>query len=141
MIDAPNNIYLHERDINELAQAKGANVAGLRIILQNYGLEMNDIDTFYLAGGFGRHIDLEAARRIGLIPDLPDERIVKIGNAAVEGASIALLNVEQRRRLEEMVKHITHVELETDPGFFDHFVFGCQFIPVTSDDPMRGVSC
>jgi uncharacterized 2Fe-2S/4Fe-4S cluster protein (DUF4445 family) len=139
MIDTANNIYLHERDINELAQAKGANVAGLRIILQTFGLEMDEIDTFYLAGGFGRHLSLTAAKRIGLIPDLPDKNIEKIGNASVEGASIALLNITQRATLESMVKNIEHVELETDPGFFDHFVFGCQFIPVSTDDPTGGM--
>jgi len=141
MLDEKKNIYLHEKDINELAQAKGANVAGLRIILKNFGIEMDDIDTFYLAGGFGRHLSLEASKQIGLIPDLPDERIEKIGNASVEGASIALLNSDQRQTLETMVKTIDHVELETDPAFFDHFVFGCQFIRVSSGDPAGDMTC
>ena len=123
-------ISFRESDINELAQAKGANVAGLLTVAKAYGTTLAQLDRFYLAGGFGRHLDLTAARRIGLIPDLPDEKIVQIGNAAIAGACVALLSVTRRRELEALVKTIRHVELETDPGFFDHFVQGCQFNPL-----------
>jgi uncharacterized 2Fe-2S/4Fe-4S cluster protein (DUF4445 family) len=85
---------------------------------------------FYLAGGFGRHIDIEAAIRIGLIPPIPKERIVQVGNAAIEGASLALLSEEKRCELEQMVRRVEHCRLETHPRFFDFFVDGCQFHPV-----------
>jgi uncharacterized 2Fe-2S/4Fe-4S cluster protein (DUF4445 family) len=124
------DISFLESDINELAQAKGANVAGLLTVAKAYGITLDQLDRFYLAGGFGRHLDLVAARRIGLIPNLPDDKIVQVGNAAIEGACLALLSVSRRRALEELVKTIRHVELETDPDFFDHFVEGCQFDPV-----------
>ncbi len=133
-VDDQHNIVFHEADMNELAQAKGANVAGLQIVAKNYGKALADLDVFYLAGGFGRHLDVAAARRIGLIPDLPPEKIVQVGNAAIEGASIALLSVSRRRELEELVKSIRHVELETDPDFFDHFVAGCQFRPLVTTE-------
>jgi uncharacterized 2Fe-2S/4Fe-4S cluster protein (DUF4445 family) len=129
-VDAAHGIVFRESDVNELAQAKGANVAGLLVVAKRAGRSLGQLDRFYLAGGFGRHLDLAAARRIGLIPDLPDGRIVSVGNAAIEGATIALLSVSRRRELEELVKSIAHVELETDPGFFDHFVEGCQFRPI-----------
>src|ERR1043165_5501755 len=63
-------IYLSESDVNELAQAKGANVAGLRVVFNEYGIGFEDLDLFYLAGGFGRHLDIESSKRIGLIPEL-----------------------------------------------------------------------
>lgn len=129
-IDEAAGIVLHESDVNELAQAKGANVAGLLTVAKVYGVRLEQLGRFYLAGGFGRHIDVNAARRIGLVPDLPDDRIVQVGNAAIEGASVALLSVVLRRELEEVVRTVEHVELETDPEFFDHFVRGCQFNPV-----------
>jgi len=132
IVDRDANVYFTENDISELAQAKGANVAGLHIVRTSYGVDYSDIDVFYLAGGFARHLGVEAARRIGLIPNLPTEKIVQIGNAAIEGATIALLSNQRRMELEEVVKSVTHVELETDPNFFDHFVNGCQFIPVES---------
>jgi uncharacterized 2Fe-2S/4Fe-4S cluster protein (DUF4445 family) len=132
MIAPQDNVYLAESDINELAQAKGANVAGLQILLASYGITFDDLDVFYIAGGFGRHINVEAARRIGLIPDLPSEKIVKVGNAAIEGVSMALLSRTRREQLEKAALNTKHVELETDPNFFDYFVAGCQFQPFDS---------
>ena len=70
---------------------------------------------------------------MGLIPDLPDQRINQIGNAAIEGVTIALRSVSRRQELENLVQQIEHVELETDEKFFDYFVEGCQFIPVQSN--------
>ncbi len=121
-----------ESDINELAQAKGANVAGLQILFHNFGIKFSDVDVFYLAGGFGRHLNVASAKRIGLIPNIPDEKIVQVGNASIEGACTALLSQAKRAELENMVKGVTHCRLETHPQFFDFFVEGCQFNPVES---------
>ena len=129
ILDQHHHIFIHEQDVSELAQAKGANVSGLRIVLKEFGIDLANLDRFYLAGGFARHLNLDAARRIGLIPNLPDDKLAQIGNASIEGATRALTSVRCRRDLEEFVKKIQHVELETDPQFFDHFVEGCQFIP------------
>jgi len=66
----------------------------------------------------------------GLLATLPNERFRKIGNAAIEGATIALYSMSRRRDLEKLVKTIPHVELETDLGFFDYFVDGCQYMRI-----------
>ncbi|MEX2093390.1 MAG: ASKHA domain-containing protein [Pirellulales bacterium] len=126
-LDYQHGIYLSESDVNELAQAKGANMAGLQTVFSNYGLPFDEVDVFYLAGGFGRHVNVDAARRIGLIPALADSKIVKVGNAAIEGACIALLSNTKRQELEQLVKRVEHCRLETHPHFFDFFVDGCQF--------------
>jgi uncharacterized 2Fe-2S/4Fe-4S cluster protein (DUF4445 family) len=131
-IDLAPGVYFTENDVSELAQAKGAHVAGLHIVCDAYGIGFDNIDVFYLAGGFGRHLKPDAARRIGLIPNLPDSKIVQIGNAAIEGASIALLACSRREELEALVRRVEHVRLETHPRFFDHFVDGCQFRPTHS---------
>jgi len=131
-IDAAHDVFLLESDVNELAQAKGANVAGLHIVCAEYGIAFDEIEVFYLAGGFGRHLDVDASRRIGLIPNLPDTRIVRIGNAAIEGATEALLSMPKRRELEALVTRVEHCRLETHPRFFDVFVDGCQFRPLDS---------
>ncbi len=123
-------VYITEKDVNELAQAKGANVAGLHTVFKNYGINFNDVDLFYLAGGFGRHINIESAKRIGLIPNIDESKILQVGNASIEGASIALLSKTKRKELEELVNKVNHCRLETDPDFFNHFVEGCQFNPV-----------
>jgi uncharacterized 2Fe-2S/4Fe-4S cluster protein (DUF4445 family) len=125
-------VFFTEGDINELAQAKGANVAGLRVIFNDYGIGFEDLDVFYLAGGFGRHLNVQSSKRIGLIPNITDSKISQVGNASIEGACIALLSGSKRRELENLVRKVTHCRLETHPGFFDFFVEGCQFKPVES---------
>jgi uncharacterized 2Fe-2S/4Fe-4S cluster protein (DUF4445 family) len=137
-VDAANDIFFLEGDVNELAQAKGANVAGLQVVCSAYGIGFDEIDVFYLAGGFGRNLNVAASRRIGLIPNLPDSRIVQVGNAAIEGASIALLSRSRRRELEELVTRVEHCRLETHPSFFDYFVEGCQFKAVETANRVAG---
>jgi uncharacterized 2Fe-2S/4Fe-4S cluster protein (DUF4445 family) len=138
VLDERRGVYFLESDVNELAQAKGANVAGLYTVFSNYGVAFEDIDVFYLAGGFGRRLRIDAAKRIGLIPDLPESKIVQIGNAAIEGASLALLSTAKRAELEALVKRVEHCRLETHPRFFDFFVEGCQFKPVQSAQAVVG---
>ncbi len=124
------DVFLLESDVNELAQAKGANVAGLQIVFSSYGIDFEDLEVFYLAGGFGRHLNVEASKRIGLVPNLDSASIVQAGNTAIEGATIALLSKSKRRELEDLVKRVEHCRLETHPNFFDFFVEGCQFKPL-----------
>jgi uncharacterized 2Fe-2S/4Fe-4S cluster protein (DUF4445 family) len=132
VLDAKSDqqIYFTESDVNELAQAKGANVAGLHVIFDKYGVRFEDLDVFYLAGGFGRHLNVSSAKRIGLIPNIDDAKILQVGNAAIEGACLALLSRTKRVELESMVRRVTHCRLETHPDFFNYFVEGCQFNPV-----------
>jgi uncharacterized 2Fe-2S/4Fe-4S cluster protein (DUF4445 family) len=124
-----HELSLSESDVNELAQAKGANAAGVRVLAETLGVPLQHIERLYLAGGFARHIDIDAARRIGLVPDLPAERIVKVGNAALLGASMTLLSGSRRSELEALVRRVEHVRLETHPHFFEFFVEGCQLQP------------
>jgi uncharacterized 2Fe-2S/4Fe-4S cluster protein (DUF4445 family) len=130
-------ISVSESDINELAQAKGANVAGLYIVFERYGARFEDLDVFYLAGGFGRNLSVPSAKRIGLIPNLDDSKILQVGNAAIEGACIALLSRKKRMELEDLVKRVNHCRLETHPAFFHYFVEGCLFNPVESANAME----
>jgi uncharacterized 2Fe-2S/4Fe-4S cluster protein (DUF4445 family) len=132
-------IFLLESDVNELAQAKGANVAGLQAVFSNYGIEFDEIEVFYLAGGFGRHLNVEASKRIGLVPSLATEKIVQAGNTAIEGATIALLSKAKRRELEELVRRVEHCRLETHPNFFEFFVEGCQFKAVEPVKPVEQI--
>lgn len=125
-----------EADVNALAQAKGANIAGISIALSDYGVRASEVEVFYLAGGFGRHLSVESAQRIGLIPTLPAERVRQVGNAALEGACLALLSRSKREELEQLVRRATHCRLEAHPRFFDHFVEGCQFGAVEAGEAL-----
>lgn len=130
--NSEQEIFVNESDINELAQAKGANAAGLHVVFNKYGIRYDDLDIFYLAGGFGRHLNVNSSKRIGLIPNIDDSKILQVGNASIVGACIALLSRTKRKELESLVKRVTHCRLEADPNFFDYFVDGCQFNPVES---------
>jgi len=136
-IDSRGRVFFLENDASELAQAKGANAAGLQVVFANYGIDFDRVEIFYLAGGFGRHLDVTAAGRIGLIPPIPAGRFVHAGNAAIEGASLALLSQSRRRELEDLVRRVEHCRLETHPQFFDFFVDGCLFKPL---DPVKQVA-
>jgi uncharacterized 2Fe-2S/4Fe-4S cluster protein (DUF4445 family) len=133
-------IYFTESDVNELAQAKGANVAGLQVIFHDYGIRFEDVDVFYLAGGFGRYLNIESSKRIGLIPNIDDSKVLQVGNASIEGACIALLSRTKRAELEQLVKNVTHCRLEAHPNFFNYFVDGCQFHPVETSPEQENLT-
>ncbi len=125
-----NNLTLSRRDISALAQAKAANFCGQQIVIQHMGNDIDDYSRLYLAGGFANYIDPKNASAIGFIPYLQPEKIVKVGNSALLGATMMLLSGSSRTQLEKAVADIKHIELETSPDFFDYFVEGCQFKPM-----------
>ncbi len=125
--EAENGMTLSRLDISNLAQAKAANFCGQRIVMHRYGIRPEQVDKLYLAGGFANYINIESAIEIGFIPDLPLEKIIKVGNASLQGATIMLLSQSLRSWMEKTSRQIEHVELETTPDFFDLFVEGCMF--------------
>ncbi|MCY3774938.1 MAG: ASKHA domain-containing protein, partial [Candidatus Aminicenantes bacterium] len=120
-------IFLSRADISALAQAKAANYSGQWIVLRKYGISPVQLKRLYLAGGFANYVNVDNAMSIGFIPPLPQGRVAKVGNSALEGATLILTSRTLRRRLEEMVRRIEHIELETTEDFFDIFVEGCLF--------------
>lgn len=125
-----NNLTLSRADISALAQAKAANYCGQAIVLREYGLPIDEFEKLYLAGGFANYVDASNAIDIGFIANMPLDRVEKIGNAALEGATIMLLSTPKREEIEKLTATIEHVELETAPDFFDFFVEGCLFKPM-----------
>ena len=99
-------------------------------MLREFGAPAESVSRLYLAGGFANYIDVANAAAIGFIANLPPERIAKVGNAALEGATIMLLSGPKRREIERLALTVEHVELETTPDFFDIFVEGCMFKPM-----------
>ena len=122
-----NRLTLSRADISALAQAKAANYCGQNIVLETTETTPTDYTRLYLAGGFANYINIQNAINIGFIPDIPPHRITKVGNASLQGATIMLTNATKRATIEDLATRITHIELETNPNFFDHFVEGCQF--------------
>ena len=123
-------ITFSREDASNLAQAKAANYCGQYILMRYFGLTPNDIHRLYLAGGFANYVDVSNAIEIGFLAPVPEDRIVKIGNASVQGAREVMLDRDKRQSIELLVQGIEHVELETAPDFFDFFVEGCHFKPM-----------
>ena len=128
-----HGITFSREDASNLAQAKAANYCGQYIVLRHFGCSPQDISKLYLAGGFANYVNIQDAIDIGFLSPVSQERIVKVGNAAVGGAKEILLSREKRAEIEAFVKNIEHIELETTPDFFEVFVEGCQFKPMPNE--------
>ncbi len=127
-----HGITFSREDASNLGQAKAANYCGQYIVMRALGVDPASVERLYLAGGFATYVNVRNAIAIGLLAPVPEERVVKVGNAAARGARAILLSGSRRRALERRVQAIAHVELETTPDFFDLFVDGCQFKPMPS---------
>jgi uncharacterized 2Fe-2S/4Fe-4S cluster protein (DUF4445 family) len=123
-------ITFSRSDASQLAQAKASNASGQRILLRRLGLDARDVDRIFLAGGFANAIDVENAIAIGFIAQVRPERVERVGNSALRGAAMLLLSRARREALSDLVGRIEHVELETEPDFFELFVDGCMFHPI-----------
>jgi uncharacterized 2Fe-2S/4Fe-4S cluster protein (DUF4445 family) len=120
-------IFLTQRDVREVQLAKAAIYAGIRILLQDAGLGENDLHEILLAGAFGNFIRRSMAQRIGLLPAIPTEKIRFIGNAAAEGAEMALLDRACREEAEQISRSARYLELAARPEFQMEFASAMMF--------------
>lgn len=123
-------LSISEGEIQSIIRTKAAIFAAARSLLSNLGMEFSDLERVLIAGGFGRHIDLENAIAIGLLPDIARERFQFLGNAALGGAKSALLHGDTRDELGPLVKRMTYLDLGSDPSFF-HEYSSALFLPHT----------
>ncbi|WP_279327850.1 ASKHA domain-containing protein [Desulfallas sp. Bu1-1] len=127
------DITFTQVDIDNIMRTKGAVNAALEVMLEGVGCQLADIETFYAAGAFGQYLDLESAITIGLYPDLPRERMIRLGNSSGEGARLVLISDQSRREAEEISRGITYFELNASEVFMNKFV-GSKFLPHTNLD-------
>ncbi|MBV9739629.1 MAG: DUF4445 domain-containing protein [Hyphomicrobiales bacterium] len=123
-------IAITQADIRAIQLAKAALYAGVKLLMDRYGV--TKVDRITLAGAFGSHVDALYAMALGLIPDCVLENVSSAGNAAGTGARIALLNAASRREIGEVVRRIEKVETAIEPAFQAHFV-EAMAIPHASD--------
>jgi len=123
-------ISLSEIEIENIIRAKAAIYSACSLMLKQVGLNFDDLANIYIAGGFGRFIDLEKATVIGLLPDLPLEKFKYIGNASLMGTYLVLISQEYRQRQLELAKRMTYMELSTDPSYMEQYT-GALFLPHT----------
>lgn len=120
-------IRLHQKDIRELQLANGAIRAGIKTLLETNNLKPADLQALFVAGGFGNFIRRSHAKRIGLLPDMPNERIRFVGNTASLGARRAVLSPDERDHAQTLRDRTTHVDLSSSPTFQETFSDGMLF--------------
>jgi len=125
-------ICITSQDVRELQNAKAAICAGVMVLLDEMGAVPEEIEEFLLAGAFGNYIRRENALAIGMIPALPLERVVPIGNAAGLGARLALASAGMRRLAEKVAERVEYVELSNRPDFYSRYTDAMELAPVVT---------
>ncbi|MDW8061907.1 MAG: ASKHA domain-containing protein, partial [Nitrososphaerota archaeon] len=124
------DIVISQRDIREIQKAKAAIETGWLLLLKHYGASVEDLSKILVAGAFGTYIDPESAKTIGLLPDIPSDRIVFLGNTAGSGARLILKNVDEMMKAVDIAKSVRYVEIAIDPDFH-RIYFSSLGIPYT----------
>lgn len=126
-IELANGVRLTQADIRAVQLAKAATYAGILSLLSAAGCTAGDVKTLYIAGGFGSHLNLRSAVRIGLIPELLASRVQVIGNAALDGAAMLLMDKSKRETIAAFRENTVHVRLDGNPEFADRYVDAMLF--------------
>ncbi|MCL2031645.1 MAG: ASKHA domain-containing protein [Oscillospiraceae bacterium] len=122
-------ITFSETDIGNLLRAKAAVFSACQTLLGMAGLEFGDLERVYVAGGFGRYLDLRDAAAIGLLPPVNDLRF--LGNASLTGAYMTLVSRQARERAAALSGRITYIDLSAEPGYMDQYT-AALFLPHTT---------
>lgn len=121
------DISFTQKDIRELQLAKAAMRTGVELLIENYGCSYADIDTVYLAGGFGTNINVENAAAIGLIPRELKYKVKTVGNSSLGGAVLYLLNNQLREQIGSLKAAAVCLDLAVDNKFNNLFMRNMQF--------------
>jgi uncharacterized 2Fe-2S/4Fe-4S cluster protein (DUF4445 family) len=119
---AAGNLCVSEVDVALLMQAKAAIGAGIEILLKTAGIRAEDLGCVYLAGGFGMHLDISHAIAIGLLPGIREDQVRVMGNTALAGALLALVDHNTLDEMEKLRPQIEVIELNLAEDFEDHYI-------------------
>ncbi|MDD5141937.1 ASKHA domain-containing protein [Methanoregula sp.] len=136
--DTGKDIVITENDIKNLIMSKASVHAACVTLMKEAGVTHKDISTIYFAGAFGNYLDKKNATIIGLIPEIDLKDIKNIGNGAVTGANIALINRRARKTLDDIAYRIAYIELNAESSFMDEYT-GSTFLPHTDFSLFPGV--
>jgi uncharacterized 2Fe-2S/4Fe-4S cluster protein (DUF4445 family) len=124
---AGSQVVITQKDIRQLQLAKGAIMAGIKILMHKLGLKEDDIKEVYLAGGFGNYVRPESALAISLLPNLKYAKVTQVGNAAGSGAKMVLLSTKALKEAVKIAEKVEYVDLAKDPNFHQEFTKGMAF--------------
>ncbi len=124
------DLVLTEADINNLLRAKAAIYAGFSVLCRSVGVELADVEEILIGGAFGQYVDPAKAIEIGLLPDMPVEKIRFVGNTSALGAYTTLMCTNMRQVVIEVAAMMTYLELSADNSFMDEYT-SALFLPHT----------
>ena len=122
-------VVLTQEDIRKVQLAKSAIYAGIKTALRSEEIELSDVSEFFIAGGFGSFLNVENAGKIGLIPHELTDKAKVLGNAALGGASMILLNGDYLQKAREISTISKVLNLASNPIFTEEYMEG-MFFPV-----------
>ena len=120
--DGAGALCISEVDVALLLQAKAAIGAGIEILLDTAGIRAADLSRVYLAGGFGMHLNVANAIAIGLLPGLREDQVRVVGNTALAGALLALVDGSTLEEMEGLRARLEIIELNLAEDFEDHYI-------------------
>jgi len=124
------DIVITQPDLTNLISAKAAIYAGTQVLARAIGFDFNTVERVLIAGGFGNYLDRGKAIAIGLIPDLPPERIRFAGNTSILGSDLGLLSEDAWEELHQIAESVTYYDLINFPDYYDEFL-AARFLPHT----------
>ena len=124
-------IVITESDIDNLLKSKGAVFAAMKCLMDYIGFSFEQLESLFVAGGFGNYLNIPKAIAIGLLPDIPLEKIQFIGNSSLTGARLSLISEAAFEKCLNISKSMTNIELSHYPPFMDEFV-AALFLPHTN---------
>jgi uncharacterized 2Fe-2S/4Fe-4S cluster protein (DUF4445 family) len=124
------DVVISQADVENLIRTKGAIYAAADTLVQSVGLSFADIQKVYIAGAFGNRLDVSSCVAIGLLPDVPMERIQFIGNSSIAGAKLVMLSRSMLEEVQRIRDRISYQELMVDPAYMEKFTSAC-FLPHT----------
>jgi uncharacterized 2Fe-2S/4Fe-4S cluster protein (DUF4445 family) len=123
-------LTVSEADINNIIRAKAAIYSACSMMLSHCDMDFSDLSRIYIAGGFGRFLDVEKAVMIGLLPDVSRDKFVYIGNSSLMGSFRTLVSLPQRALQRELARKMTYIDLSADPAYMEHYT-AALFLPHT----------
>jgi uncharacterized 2Fe-2S/4Fe-4S cluster protein (DUF4445 family) len=123
-------ITITQQDVRNVQLAKGALYTGAKLMMKKLGIER--LDKVVLPGAFGSFINVENAMILGMFPDCDIAKVYAVGNAAGDGARMALVNINKRAEAEQIGRQVEYIELSIDDDFQDEFI-NAMLIPHARD--------
>jgi len=125
-----HEIVITQADIDNLVRSKAGVFAAIRVLMESTQTKVEDLEVVCLAGGFGSFLDVRQAVTIGMLPDVPQEKIQFVGNTSIAGAKTVLLSRKAMSTAEKIANSMTYFDLMSHTGYMDEFVSAC-FLPHT----------